>query len=251
MTKAAAKIPKAQKLDEAILAKSEFQRNAMAARLNWLRAGVLGANDGIMSTSGMVLGVAGSNASASAILVAGVAAVVAGSISMAGGEYTSVSAQKDSEKAALAIEKKELRDNPELELRELTWFYEEKGLSPAVAEAVAKELTQKDALKAHAEAEFGIELGHHVSPTQAAMSSFVAFACGGLLPLLAVTGPWVAQRIWVTIAATVLSLALTGFVGAKLGGAKSGPGIVRNLVVSLLTMGITYGIGSLVGTHLA
>ena len=251
MTKAATKIPKAQKLDEAILAKSEFQRSNMAARLNWLRAGVLGGNDGIMSTSGMVLGVAGSNASASAILVAGVAAVVAGSISMAGGEYTSVSAQKDSEKAALAIEKKELKDNPELELRELAWFYEEKGLSPQVAAQVAKELTAKDALKAHAEAEFGIELGHHVSPVQAALSSFVSFAAGGMLPLLAVTGPWVDQRIAVTIAATVASLALTGYVGAKLGGAKSLPGIVRNLVVSLLTMGITYAIGALVGTHLA
>jgi VIT1/CCC1 family predicted Fe2+/Mn2+ transporter len=250
MTKVATKIPKAQKLDEAILAKSEFQRSSMAARLNWLRAGVLGGNDGIMSTSGMVLGVAGSNASASAILVAGVAAVVAGSISMAGGEYTSVSAQKDSEKASLEIEKKELRDNPELELRELAWFYEEKGLSPAVAAQVAKELTEKDALKAHAEAEFGIELGHHVSPVQAALSSFVSFAAGGMLPLLAVTGPWVAQRIPVTIAATVISLALTGFVGAKLGGAKTLPGITRNLVVSLLTMGITYLIGSLVGTHL-
>jgi VIT1/CCC1 family predicted Fe2+/Mn2+ transporter len=250
MTKVATKIPKAQKLDEAILAKSEFQRSSMAARLNWLRAGVLGGNDGIMSTSGMVLGVAGSNASASAILVAGVAAVVAGSISMAGGEYTSVSAQKDSEKASLEIEKKELRDNPELELRELAWFYEEKGLSPAVAAQVAKELTEKDALKAHAEAEFGIELGHHVSPVQAALSSFVSFAAGGMLPLLAVTGPWVAQRIPVTIAASVISLALTGFVGAKLGGAKTLPGITRNLVVSLLTMGITYLIGSLVGTHL-
>jgi VIT1/CCC1 family predicted Fe2+/Mn2+ transporter len=170
---------------------------------------------------------------------------------MAGGEYTSVSAQKDSEKAALAIEKKELKDNPELELRELAWFYEEKGLSPQVAAQVAKELTAKDALKAHAEAEFGIELGHHVSPVQAALSSFVSFAAGGMLPLLAVTGPWVDQRIAVTIGATVASLALTGFVGAKLGGAKSLPGIVRNLVVSLLTMGITYAIGALVGTHLA
>jgi VIT1/CCC1 family predicted Fe2+/Mn2+ transporter len=243
--------PKDIEIEEDLIASKEFVSNTMAAKLNWLRAGVLGANDGIMSTSGMVLGVAAAPSSSSAgILVAGVAAVVAGSISMAGGEYTSVSAQKDSEKAALAIERKELRDNPELELRELTWFYEEKGLSPAVAAQVARELTKDDALKAHAEAEFGIELGHHVSPTQAALSSFVAFACGGMLPLLAVTGPWVEQRIPATIAATVASLALTGYVGAKLGGAKSWPGITRNLIVSLLTMGITYGIGSLVGTHL-
>ena len=242
---------KKQKLDEAVLAKSEFQRSQMAARLNWLRAGVLGANDGIMSTSGMVLGVAGaSSANNNAILIAGVAAVVAGSISMAGGEYTSVSAQRDSEKAALEIERVELRENPEVELRELAWFYEEKGLSPELAERVAKELTAKDALKAHAEAEFGIDAGNHVSPTQAALSSLIAFAAGGVLPLLSITGPWVDFRIQATIAATVLSLGLTGYVGAKLGGAKPVGGIVRNLAVSLLTMGITYAIGSLVGTHL-
>ena len=251
MTKQHRDIPKAQKLDEAILAKSEFQRSAMAARLNWLRAGVLGANDGIMSTAGMVLGVAGaSDSDTNAVLIAGVAAVVAGSISMAGGEYTSVSAQRDSEKAALDIERKELAENPELELRELAWFYEEKGLSPETAKKVAKELTAKDALKAHAEAEFGIDAGNHVSPGQAAISSLIAFAVGGMLPLLSITGPWDGIRIQVTIAATIASLALTGYVGAKLGGAKAWPGIVRNLVVSLLTMGITYAIGALVGTTL-
>jgi len=254
MTNRAPRMTKAQKLDEAMLAKSEFQRTAMSAKLNWLRAGVLGANDGIMSTSGMVLGVAAGSASttdsAAAILVAGVAAVVAGSISMAGGEYTSVSAQKDSEKAALKIQAQELRDNPELELRELAFFYEEKGLSPAVAAQVAKELTAKDALKAHAEAEFGIDSDHHASPSQAAISSLIAFAAGGMLPLLSVTGPWVELRIPVTIAATVLSLALTGYLGAKIGGARPLRGIIRNLVVSLLTMGVTYGIGLLVGTSL-
>ena len=229
----------------------EFQRNTMAAKLNWLRAGVLGANDGIMSTSGLILGVAASpNTSTGAILVAGVAAVVAGSISMAGGEYTSVSAQRDSEKAALAIERKELSDNPEGELRELAWFYEQKGISPKLAIKMAEELTSKDALKAHAEAELGIDSDHHVSPMQAAISSFVAFAVGGLLPLLAVMGSWEPYRIQATVAAVILALILTGFVGAKIGGAKSGPGIIRNLAVSLMTMGITYGIGMLVGTHL-
>jgi VIT1/CCC1 family predicted Fe2+/Mn2+ transporter len=187
-----------------------------------------------MSTSGLVLGVAGATTDSAAILVAGVAAVVAGSISMAGGEYASVSAQKDSEKAALEVERAELEANPELELRELAWFYEEKGLSA----------------EAHAEAEFGIDSENHVSPTQAAISSFIAFALGGSLPLIAVTGPWIDLRIQVTIVATVLSLGLTGWVGAKLGGAKPLRAIIRNLFVSLLTMGITYGIGSLVGTQL-
>ena len=237
---------------DAALASVEFQRNTMAAKLNWLRAGVLGANDGIMSTSGLVLGVAASpGVTSGTILVAGVAAVVAGSISMAGGEYTSVSAQRDSEKAALQIEREELASNPEGELRELAWFYEQKGISPKLAIKVAEELTATDALKDHAEAELGIDSEHHVSPIQAALSSFVAFAVGGMLPLLAVAGPWTEYRIQATVGSVVLALILTGYVGAKIGGAKSGRGIVRNLVVSLMTMGITYAIGHLVGTNLA
>ena len=236
---------------DSALASSEFKRSSMAARLNWLRAGVLGANDGIMSTSGLILGVAAApGVSSATIVVAGVAAVVAGSISMAGGEYTSVSAQKDSEKAALVVERKELADDPEGELRELAWFYEQKGISPDLAIKVAEELTAKDALKAHAEAELGIDSDHHVSPIQAALSSFVAFAVGGMLPLLAVVGPWVDFRIQATVASVVLALILTGYVGAKVGGAKPAAGIVRNLLVSLLTMGVTYAIGHLVGTNL-
>lgn len=230
----------------------EFTRSAMASKLNWLRAGVLGANDGIMSTSGLILGVAASPGVTSAtIVVAGVAAVVAGSISMAGGEYTSVSAQRDSEKAALQVEKQELFDNPEAELRELAWFYEQKGISPKLAIKVAEELTNKDALKAHAEAELGIDSEHHVSPIQAALSSFIAFALGGALPLLAVIGPWVEYRIHATVASVVFALILTGYVGAKIGGAKTGKGILRNLVISLATMGVTYVIGHLVGTSVA
>lgn len=239
------------KLDEALLARQEFQRQSMASKLNWLRAGVLGANDGIVSTAGLVMGVAGATSDSGAILIAGVAGLVAGSISMAGGEYTSVSAQKDSEKAALAKERQELLDQPELELRELAWFYEQKGLSFELATKVAEELTAKDALKAHAEAELGIDSEQHASPTQAALASFVAFAGGSLLPLVAVSGPWVDVRIPVTVGAVILSLAITGFVGAKIGGAKSGRAIIRNVVVSLLTMGITYGIGGLVGTSMA
>lgn len=243
--------PNDQAIDAA-LSSVEFQRNSMAAKLNWLRAGVLGANDGIMSTSGLILGVAAAPGISSAtVVVAGVAAVVAGSISMAGGEYTSVSAQKDSEKAALVVERQELVDDPEGELRELAWFYEQKGISPKLAIQVAEELSVKDALKAHAEAELGIDSDHHVSPLQASLSSFFAFAAGGALPLLAMAGPWVEYRIQATVVSVVLALVLTGFVGAKIGGAKPGRGILRNLVVSLLTMGITYVIGHLVGTNLA
>jgi VIT1/CCC1 family predicted Fe2+/Mn2+ transporter len=244
------KVSNAVALDEALLASQEFQRQTMAAKLNWLRAGVLGANDGIVSTAGLVMGVAGATTDSNAILIAGIAGLVAGSISMAGGEYTSVSAQKDSEKAALSKERIELAENPDLELRELAWFYEQKGLSSKLAEQVAEELTAKDALKAHAEAELGIDSEQHASPGQAALSSFIAFAGGSLLPLLAVTGPWIEYRIQVTVAAVVLSLAVTGFVGARIGGARSGKAILRNVAVSLLTMGITYAIGQFVGTNL-
>jgi VIT1/CCC1 family predicted Fe2+/Mn2+ transporter len=238
------------KVLDAIISTEEFQKNTMAARLNWLRAGVLGANDGIMSTSGLILGVAGATSDRNQILVAGVAAVVAGSISMAGGEYTSVSAQRDSEKAALSVERKELKENPEGELRELQWFYEQKGMSSEVARQVAIELTEKDALKAHAEAELGIDSEHHVSPGQAALSSFVAFAAGGMLPLFASLGDE-SIRNYLVIGSVVVALTITGYVGAKIGGAKPGRGILRNLVVSLLTMGVTYAIGYLFGTTIA
>ena len=237
-------------IENAIIATEEFQKSTMAAKLNWLRAGVLGANDGIMSTSGLILGVAGATTDRQQILVAGVAAVVAGSISMAGGEYTSVNAQRDSEKAALAVVRKELRENPEGELRELQWFYEQKGMSPELAERVALELTQGDALKAHAEVELGIDSEHHVSPGQAALSSFVSFAAGGMLPLFAAMGDE-SIRNYLVIGSVVVALTVTGYVGAKIGGAKPARGILRNLSVSLLTMGVTYAVGYLFGTSVA
>ena len=235
-----------------ILSTEEFQKSSMAHKLNWLRAGVLGANDGIVSTAGLIFGVAGATNDQNAIFIAGVAALVAGSISMAGGEYTSVSAQKDSEIAAIAKEKQELKDSPEAELRELAWFYEQKGMSPALAKAVAKELTEKDALRAHAEAELGISHDEHVSPGAAAISSFVAFAAGSLLPLLTATAtPWLHLRIPFTVVAVVLSLGLTGYIAAQIGGAKPARAIIRNVVISLLTMSVTYAIGYLVGQPFA
>lgn len=244
----AKKTKSAFEVEGEILDTQEFQKSAMAHKLNWLRAGVLGANDGIVSTAGLIFGVAGAGADSNAIFIAGVAALVAGSISMAGGEYTSVSAQKDSEIAAINKERQELKDSPEAELRELAWFYEQKGMSPNLAKAVAEELTEKDALRAHAEAELGISHDEHVSPGAAAISSFVAFAAGSVLPLLTATAtPWPELRIPFTVAAVILSLALTGYVAAQIGGAKPMRAIIRNVCVSLLTMGVTYGIGMLVG----
>jgi VIT1/CCC1 family predicted Fe2+/Mn2+ transporter len=241
-----------ESLDEKVAVIKDSSKADLAHKLNWLRAGVLGANDGIMSTSGLLLGVSAAATSTQAtILVAGVAALVAGSISMAGGEYTSVSAQRDSEIAALEEERRSLKANPEAELRELALYYEAKGLSFELATQVAQELTDKDALKAHADAELGISEGEHVSPLAAAISSFVSFAGGSVLPLLAMVGPWQQFRNQATILAVVLALAITGYVGAKIGGAKAGRSVLRNLAVSLLTMGITYLIGHLVGTSLA
>lgn len=248
----AKKTKTAFEIEGQILSTEEFQKSSMAHKLNWLRAGVLGANDGIVSTAGLIFGVAGATNDQNAIFIAGVAALVAGSISMAGGEYASVSAQKDSEIAAIAKEKQELKDSPEAELRELAWFYEQKGMSPALAKAVAKELTEKDALRAHAEAELGISHDDHVSPGAAAISSFVAFAAGSLLPLLTATAtPWLSMRIPFTVVAVILSLGLTGYIAAQIGGAKPARAIIRNVVISVLTMSITYAIGYLVGQPLA
>lgn len=227
------------------------QRRALARKLNWLRAGVLGANDGIVSTAGIVMGVAGATAESAPILIAGVASMVAGSISMAGGEYASVSAQKDSEMAALARERKELAENPEVELQELVDYYRDRGISDGLSLQVAKELTSKDAVKAHAEAELGISSEEHVSPITAAIASFVAFGLGSILPIVAIAGPWPEQRELATVFSVVIALALTGYFGAKIGKAKPLRAVIRNVIVSLLTMGIAYGIGAVLGVSLA
>ena len=227
------------------------ERKALARRLNWLRAGVLGANDGIVSTAGIVMGVAGATVESGPILIAGVAALVAGSISMAGGEYASVSAQRDSEIAALAKERKELKENPEGELLELTEYYRNRGISEALSIQIAKELSATDLVRAHAEGKLGISSDEHVSPRAAAVASFIAFALGSMLPIVAIAGPWVDYREIATVASVVVALALTGFFGAKIGKAKPFRAVVRNVVVSLLTMGIAFAIGSVLGVAVA
>lgn len=223
------------------------ERKALARRLNWLRAGVLGANDGIVSTAGIVMGVAGATVESGPILIAGVAALVAGSISMAGGEYASVSAQRDSEIAALAKERKELKDNPKGELRELADYYRNRGISDDLSMKIAEELSASDPIRAHAEAELGISSDEHVSPKAAAVASFIAFALGSSLPIVAIAGPWVDYRELATVGSVVVALALTGYFGAKIGKAKPLRAVVRNVVVSLLTMGIAYAIGAALG----
>lgn len=219
----------------------------LAARLNWLRAAVLGANDGIISTAGLVVGVAGATTDRDWLLLTGLAGLVAGAFSMAGGEYTSVSAQRDTELAALARERWELEHLPDEELAELTRFYEEKGLSPHLAAQVAEQLTREDALGAHAAAELGIDADEQTSPWQAAISSFLAFAVGAAVPLLAIVLPSPSARVPVTVVTVVVALAATGFVAAGLGGARRSRAAVRTVLVGLLTMSVTYGVGYLFG----
>ncbi|MGO1539335.1 MAG: VIT1/CCC1 transporter family protein [Leucobacter sp.] len=217
-------------------------------RLNWLRAGVLGANDGIVSTSGVVVGVAAASPNnLIAIATAGIAAAVAGAFSMAGGEYVSVSTQSDTEKALIAKERWELETMPQEELEELAGLYRDRGLSPELAQQVALELTEHDALAAHAEVELGIDHEEFTSPWAAAISSFVAFAIGSLIPLIVVLLPTGDHRVWITAASVVVGLFLTGWISAALGGAPRRPAIVRNVVMGAATMLATYLIGLLFG----
>ena len=217
------------------------------ARLNWLRAGVLGANDGIVSTAGLVIGVAAATTDRGAILTAGLAGLAAGAMSMAAGEYVSVSTQRDTEQALLAKERHELREMPDEELAELTSLYEDRGLTPELAHQVAVQLTEHDALAAHAEVELGIDPNELTNPWHAAWASMIAFTVGAVLPLLAILLPPPGGRVPVTALAVVAALALTGWLSASLGGARMRPAIVRNVAGGVLAMVVTYGIGSLVG----
>jgi VIT1/CCC1 family predicted Fe2+/Mn2+ transporter len=219
----------------------------IASRLNWLRAGVLGANDGIVSVAGIVLGVAGATTDRSAIVTAGIAGLAAGALSMAVGEYVSVSTQRDTERALIAQERQELRELPDEELAELASIYVEKGLTPELASDVAEQLTRHDALAAHADVELHIDLEGLTNPWTAAVASLVSFTCGALLPLFAIALPPTSGRVWVTIISVVLALALTGRTSATLGGAPVGRAVARNIAGGLVAMVITYGIGSLIG----
>ncbi|MEW5351501.1 MULTISPECIES: VIT family protein [unclassified Streptomyces] len=220
---------------------------ALGSRLNWLRAAVLGANDGIVSTAGLVVGVAGATDSRSALLTAGLAGLLAGSMSMAAGEYVSVSTQRDSELAALAEERRELRDQPEAELRELAGLLERRGLSPEVAREAARQLTERDALRAHAGVELGIDPDRLTNPWHAAGASFLAFTVGALLPLLAIVLPPAGLRLVITVLSVLAALVLTGFSSARLGAAPPGRAVLRNVAGGALAMAVTYAAGALLG----
>ncbi|NNH74614.1 VIT family protein [Nocardia uniformis] len=233
--------------DAALPHPHEPHAQGLASKLNWLRAGVLGANDGIVSTAGLVVGVAAATTETATILTAGVAGLTAGAISMAAGEYVSVSTQRDSERAVLAKEKRELAEDPDYELAELAQIYEGKGLSSETARKVAEELTAHDAFAAHAEAELGLNPAELTSPWQAAVSSAIAFTLGALLPLLAILLLPVSSRIPVTFVAVLVALAVTGSVSARLGGSNPRRAVLRVVIGGALAMAVTYGIGQLAG----
>lgn len=226
---------------------AEPHLGSMSSRLNWLRAGVLGANDGIVSVAGLVVGVAAATTDRGPILTAGLAGLAAGAVSMALGEYVSVSTQRDTERALLAKEKHELATIPEAELEELASLYEAKGLSPATARKVAEELTEHDAFAAHAEAELGIDPDELTNPWQAAIASAIAFTIGAILPMLAILLPPASARIPVTFVAMLAALAITGSLSARLGGARRSRAVLRVVVGGALAMAVTYGIGQLLG----
>ena len=234
--------------DASLTNAEEPHRAGLAQRLNWLRAGVLGANDGIISVAAVVVGVAGTGAASSAVLASGVAALVGGAFSMAVGEYVSVSSQSDSEHALIAKEREELATMPDEELDELTALYEAQGISHVTARQVAVELTEKDALRAHLAAELGIDPDDVVSPWHAAYASAAAFLSGGVLPfivVLAVPSPW---KIPVTFAAVLAALVGTGTLSARIGGSSKRKGTLRVVLGGAIALAATFAIGALLGT---
>ncbi|CAN5539531.1 VIT family protein [soil metagenome] len=220
----------------------------MAPRLNWLRAGVLGANDGIVSTAGLVVGVAGATSSRGAIFTAGLAGLVAGAVSMALGEYISVSSQRDSESAQVALERQELEDEPEEELAELVGIYRAKGLSATTAQLVATELTAHDALAAHADAELHIDPDQLTNAWHASAASAIAFTICALLPLVAIMVAPATVRVPFTVVAVLVALALTGVLSSRIGGSRARVAVVRVVVGGAAGLALTYAIGRLFGT---
>lgn len=229
----------------------EPHRQGLAQRLNWLRAGVLGANDGIVSTAAVVVGVAGATSEIAPVFVAGLAALVGGAISMALGEYVSVSSQRDSEHALIQKERRELAEDPDAEFAELVGLYEAQGLSRETATRVATELTASDALKAHLSVELNIDADDVVSPWAAAIASAVAFTVGAILPMLTILLAPVEVRVPLTFVAVLLALAVTGYLAAWIGGARRGRAILRTVVGGALALAATYAVGALFGVATA
>ena len=227
---------------------TEPHSSGVSGRLNWLRAAVLGTNDGLLSTAGLVMGVAAASTDRTALAVAGVAGLTAGAVSMAIGEYVSVSTQRDTEMALISKERRELTEEPDEEFDELVGIYRAKGLSEATARQVATELHAADPLSAHLDAELGIDPEELTNPMQAAVSSAISFSLGAVIPLLAILLP-ASIRVPAIAVLTVLGLDLCGLISARIGDARSGRAVLRLVVGGAAAMAITYGIGTALGTQ--
>jgi VIT1/CCC1 family predicted Fe2+/Mn2+ transporter len=222
--------------------------NHLVSRVGWLRAAVLGANDGIVSTASLIIGVATANATTANVLVAGVAGLVAGAMSMAAGEYVSVSSQSDTELADLARERKELANQPEFERQELAQIYVDRGIEPQLALQVADQLMAKDALGAHARDELGISETTAARPILAALASAAAFSVGAIMPLAMVMLSPPPRLVAVVSVASLLFLAVLGAIGARAGGANVTKATIRVTFWGALAMALTAGIGAIFGT---
>lgn len=229
-------------------AQDEPHSNNSAAKLNKLRASVLGANDGIVSVAGIVAGVAGATSSKAIILTAGIAGLVAGALSMAAGEYVSVSSQRDTERALLEKERLELEQYPEEELEELTVIYQNKGLKRESAELVAKELTDHDAYAAHIDAELNIDPNDLNNPWHATIASALSFLAGAAIPLLAIIVSTNETRLYVVFISVIIALIITGILSAKVGGANKFVATIRVVIGGSLAMIVTYFIGKFFGS---
>lgn len=229
------------------LSHEQFVDTSNSAKLNWLRAAVLGANDGIISVSSVILGVAGATSNKAFVLTAGLAALVAGALSMATGEYVSVSTQRDTERVFIEKERKELQENPEREMMELAVIYEKKGLSKATAEVVARELSLKDPLMAHLDAELNIDPNDLTDPLHAAYASGLAFVTGGAIPVLAILLSTQSLHIVVTYVSVIIALVITGVLSAKAGEADKVRATARVLFGGIFAMTVTYVVGKIFG----
>lgn len=221
---------------------------ASNSTLNWLRAAVLGANDGIVSVSSIILGVAGATSAKHTIFIAGLAGLVAGAFSMAVGEYVSVSSQRDTERAFITREKRRLADDPNHELEGLASAYQAKGVSRETALVIARELSAKDALTAHLEAELQLDEEDLNNPIHAALASMISFTVGGLIPLIAVLLASRSLRVAVTFIAVLIALCITGYLSATVGGASRRRAIARVVIGGAVAMALTYLVGHLFGT---
>jgi VIT1/CCC1 family predicted Fe2+/Mn2+ transporter len=232
-----------------VLRRPHQERHAVG-RIGWLRAAVLGANDGLLSTASLLVGVAAADVTRSLLLTTGIAALVAGAASMAVGEYSSVSSQRDAELADLSLEQEELATSPRSELAELQGIYVRRGLDPALAQAVAEQLTAHDALASHARDELGLDPTDLARPVQAAVTSAISFSIGALVPLMCVIVAGRSARVPTCVAVTLAALGALGAVGAGLGNASWARGAARVLIGGAAAMAITFVLGDLVGAAL-